>query len=75
MNRDRLTASYAYDRATNQTLEPITNYFVAAVETVRASKQFYAGAQARARADRVPRPRWFDVFSGAMSQFDPDELE
>ena len=68
-------ALYAYDRATKQPLKPITEYFVAAVETVRANKQLYAAAEARARANRPPRPPWFDVFSGAMRQFDPDDLE
>jgi transitional endoplasmic reticulum ATPase len=68
-------ALYAYDRATKLPLKPITDYFVAAVETVRANKQLYAAAEARARANRPPRPPWFDVFSGAMTQFDPDDLE
>ena len=68
-------ALYAYDRATKQSLKPITDYFVAAIETVRANKQLYAAAEARARANRPPRPPWFDVFSGAMTQFDPEDLE
>ena len=68
-------ALYAYDRATKQPLEPITDYFVAAVEKVRANKKLYAAAEARARANRPPRPPWFDVFSGALTQFDPDDLE
>ncbi len=68
-------ALYAYDRATKQPLKPISDYFVAAVETVRANKELYAAAEARARANRPARPPWFDVFSGAMAQFGPDDLE
>jgi ATPase family protein associated with various cellular activities (AAA) len=66
---------YAYDRATKEPLKPITDYFVAAVETVKANKVLYAAAEARARANRPPRPPWFDVFSGAMGQFAADDDE
>jgi hypothetical protein len=62
-------------KSIGESLKPITDYFVAAVETVRANKQLYAAAEGRARANRPPRPPWFDVFSGAMTQFDPEDLE
>jgi ATP-dependent 26S proteasome regulatory subunit len=42
-------ALFAYDRADAQPLKPPTEYFLAAVETVRANKQRYAEAEARAR--------------------------
>jgi hypothetical protein len=38
-----------------------------AVETVRDNRARYAEAEARARANRPPRPPWFDVFQGAMA--------
>jgi cytidylate kinase len=68
-------ALYAFDRAAGRTPRPITDYFVAAVETVRASKRKYAEAEARARAQRSPRPPWFDVYQGAMSYADAEDEE
>jgi len=40
---------YAYDRARNLQLRTPTEYFLSAVETVRANKERYAEAEARAR--------------------------
>ena len=59
-------ALYAFDRATGQPLKSVTDYFLDAVETVRDNKEKYAQAEARARANRPPRPPWFDVMQGAM---------
>lgn len=42
-------ALFAYDRARQQPPGPITDYFLAAVDTVRANKQRYAEAEARSR--------------------------
>jgi transitional endoplasmic reticulum ATPase len=60
-------ALYAFDRACGQPLKSITDYFLAAVETVRDNKLKYLQAEARARANRPPRPPWFDVWHGAMA--------
>ena len=65
-------ALYAFDVATQRSLHPVTDYFVAAVDTVRANKQKYAEAEARARAHRPPRPPWFDVYHHAMAVDDDD---
>jgi transitional endoplasmic reticulum ATPase len=51
---------YAYDRARDCPLRPSTEYFLAAVETVRANKERYAEAEARARQQRPTRAPWFD---------------
>jgi ATP-dependent 26S proteasome regulatory subunit len=51
---------YAYDRARNRPLRPPTEYFLAAVETVRANRERYAEAEARARQERPTRAPWFD---------------
>lgn len=59
---------FAYDRALGRPLRPITDYFLAALETVRANKERYVEAEARARQQRPARPPWFDMFGGAMMQ-------
>ena len=59
---------YAYDRARNHPLHLPTEYFLLAVETVRANKQRYAEAEARARAQHPQRPSFFDFFGGMMAQ-------
>jgi hypothetical protein len=41
-------ALFAYDKARGQTPKAATDYFLAAVETVRANKERYAEAEARA---------------------------
>jgi SpoVK/Ycf46/Vps4 family AAA+-type ATPase len=43
---------YAYDRARGERPQPAIDYFLAAIETVRANKQRYAEAEARSRAAR-----------------------
>jgi SpoVK/Ycf46/Vps4 family AAA+-type ATPase len=60
-------ALYAFDRATGQSLKPVSEYFLDSVETVRENKARYNEAEARARANRPPRPPWFDVFHGAIA--------
>jgi transitional endoplasmic reticulum ATPase len=67
-------ALYAFDRASAQEIQPITDYFLAAIETVRANKLRYAQAEARARANRPPRPPWFDVSQNMMA-FQTDETD
>jgi transitional endoplasmic reticulum ATPase len=52
---------YAYDRARCEPLRPLTEYLLAAVETVRANKERYAEAEAHARQQRPQRPVWFDA--------------
>jgi predicted AAA+ superfamily ATPase len=55
---------YAYDRARAVPLRPVTDYFLAAVETVRSNKERYAEAEAAARLHRPQRPPWFGMMSG-----------
>jgi ATP-dependent 26S proteasome regulatory subunit len=52
---------YAYDRAKGRPLRAPTEYFLAAVETVRANKERYAQAEVHARRQRPIRPPWFDI--------------
>ena len=68
-------ALYAFYRATGQSLQPITDYFLGAIETVRANKLRYAQAEARARANRPPRPPWFDVSQNMMAFYNTDETD
>jgi transitional endoplasmic reticulum ATPase len=58
---------YAYDKVQGHSLRPSTEYFLAAVETVRANKARYAEAEARARLQRPARPHWFDAASGIIT--------
>ncbi len=58
---------YAYDRAKGRPLRTPSEYFLAAVETVRANKERYALAEAQARRQRPLRPHWFDVSAEGVS--------
>jgi transitional endoplasmic reticulum ATPase len=58
---------FAYDRATNRPLRPATEYFLDAIETVRANKERYAEAEAQARERHPNRPSMFDMFGGMMA--------
>jgi predicted AAA+ superfamily ATPase len=51
---------YAFDRARQQPLRPLTEYFLTAVETVRENKGKYAEAEARARKQRPSRPVFYN---------------
>jgi ATP-dependent 26S proteasome regulatory subunit len=66
-------ALYAFDRAAEETLKPISDYFLEAVDTVQASQQKYAEAEARARENRPSRPPWFNAFPGLCGDSDEDE--
>jgi AAA+ superfamily predicted ATPase len=57
---------YAFDRAHGSSPRPAIEYFLEALETVRANKLRYAQAEAVARARRPSRPSYFDVPFGAM---------
>ena len=53
---------YAYDLARDLPTKPITDYVLSAMETVRANKERYAQAEARARGQmRPPRPPQFYI--------------
>jgi transitional endoplasmic reticulum ATPase len=53
---------YAFDRARHpDALKPVIEYFLEALETVRANKVRYAQAEAIARARHPSRPSFFDV--------------
>jgi transitional endoplasmic reticulum ATPase len=56
-------ALYAFDLVSSAAVEPVTAYFVRAAESVRASKEKYAQAEARANANRPTRPVWFNPYS------------
>jgi len=57
---------YAYDRAKGRPLRAPTEYFLAAVETVRDNKERYAQAEAQARRQRPGRPPWFYMSAHAI---------
>ncbi len=59
---------YAFDRVSKQPLRPVTDYFLAAVETVKDNKTRYAEAEARARQQRPARLPLYDL--PAMPQVD-----
>src|SRR6185503_2625922 len=52
---------YAFDKSRSCDLKEPTEYFLTAVEGVRANKERYAVAEARARQNRPSRPPWFDM--------------
>jgi transitional endoplasmic reticulum ATPase len=50
----------AHDLAQGRPRRPSTDYFLAAVESVRQNKERYAEAEARARTQRPQRPHYFE---------------
>jgi transitional endoplasmic reticulum ATPase len=54
---------FAFARSRKKSLQPATEYFLRAIETVRRNKEQYAEAEARARARHPVRPSMFDAFS------------
>jgi len=56
-------ALYAFDRVAGNGLKAMTDYYLAAAEKVRASKEKYAEAESRANASRPSRPAWFNPYS------------
>ena len=52
---------YAYDLAHQRPLRPMTEYFLAATDAVRANKQRYAQAEAAAKRRSPVRPPYFGV--------------
>jgi ATP-dependent 26S proteasome regulatory subunit len=50
----------AYDRVRSVAARPLTEYFLEAAAAVRANKERYAAAEARARLQRPARPVYFD---------------
>ena len=56
---------YAFDRARDIKSRPATEYFLEALETVRANRLRYAQAEAVARARHPNRPSHFDAAIGA----------
>jgi transitional endoplasmic reticulum ATPase len=55
---------FAYDKVRSAPLRPLTDYYLAAVETVLANKERYAQAELHARQQRRARPPWFGRFPG-----------
>ncbi len=64
---------FAYDKAKGLSLRPSTDYFLAAIETVRTNKERYAQAEQLARQQRPQRPSWFDRFGGMSIMSEDDE--
>jgi ATP-dependent 26S proteasome regulatory subunit len=54
---------FAFERARKTRMQPATEYFLRAIETVRRNKEQYAEAEARARTRHPVRPPYFDAFS------------
>jgi hypothetical protein len=64
---------YAYDLAAGREMRPVTDYFVAALDTVRANKQRYEEAAAQVKAAERPRmPRFPDMDMPDYSEDDED---
>ncbi|HZL90648.1 MAG TPA: ATP-binding protein [Pirellulaceae bacterium] len=59
-------AQFAFDLVAKNMPQPVTDYFVAAAEAVRASKERYAQAELRANANRPSRPVWFRPYASAV---------
>ena len=59
---------YAFDLARARPLDTITDYILAALETVRANKHQYATAEARARGLRPARPPQFMVAQAMVEE-------
>ena len=51
---------YAFERQTKSSLQPLTDYFLRAIETVRKNKEQYEQAEMRARMRQPQRPSFFD---------------
>ncbi len=60
---------YAFDKSRGIALKEPTEYFLTAVEGVRANRERYAEAEARARQNRQSRPPWFDMMGSAMAAY------
>ena len=58
---------FAYDRSQNAAMRPTTDYFIQAIETVRANKERYAQAEAAATAAQAANPNPFAAFAGMFS--------
>jgi hypothetical protein len=56
-------ALYAFDLVGGAPVKPPTEYFLAAAQAVRTSKERYAAAEAKANANRPARPVWFHPYS------------
>ena len=51
---------FAADLAQDRPLRSLTDYFVAALATLRLNRDLYAQAEARTRQHRPARPVYFD---------------
>jgi transitional endoplasmic reticulum ATPase len=58
---------FAFERTRGAHMQPATDYFVRAIDTVRRNKAQYAAAEARARARHPDRPPYFDNFGAHMA--------
>ena len=65
-------ALYAFDRVAGNGVKDVTDYYLAAAQTVREGKEKYAEAEARANATRPTRPVWFNPYSHS-EYYEPDE--
>ena len=54
---------FAFARSRGAPMDPATDYFRRAIDTVRRNKEQYAAAEANARSRHPVRPPYFDGFS------------
>jgi ATP-dependent 26S proteasome regulatory subunit len=54
---------FAFARSKGGAMEPVTEYLLRAIETVRSNKEQYAAAESQARVRHPVRPPYFDAFS------------
>ena len=64
---------YAYDKVSGAQASEATEYMLAAVDTVRASKEKYAEAETKANAKRESRPTWFNPDLHSATEFLADD--
>lgn len=65
---------YAYDKSTGRPLGAATDYFLAAVRTVRDNKERYTQAEAAARLKKATQPGMADFFGSLMSMAGPEGM-
>jgi hypothetical protein len=57
---------FAFARSRGGPMDPATEYFSRAIETVRKNKAQYAAAEANARVRHPTRPAYFDAINMGM---------
>ena len=65
---------FAFDLAQGRAPRPAVEYCLTAADTVRANKERYAEAEARARQRHPVRPPWFDTGDDGMAGYAPRDV-